>query len=109
MPRIQNIHSIDITPERFLNACDPTELHELQLLLSKPVYQNRMQEEEEEDLPLAGPIPRELLESFNKESCHQCGCTDYDCSQCIEKTGEPCYWVAENLCSACAENSPISE
>jgi len=30
-----------------------------------------------------------------------CGCTDDDCRQCVEKTGEPCYWVEPDLCSAC--------
>ena len=39
-----------------------------------------------------------LTESFK---CRSCGCTDDDCRQCIEKTGEPCYWVKEDLCSAC--------
>jgi len=34
--------------------------------------------------------------------CRICGCTDDDCSVCIEKTGEPCHWVEEDLCSACA-------
>jgi hypothetical protein len=34
--------------------------------------------------------------------CRVCGCTDDDCRQCIEKTGEPCYWVEDDLCSACA-------
>lgn len=35
--------------------------------------------------------------------CRVCGCTDDDCSGCIERTGERCYWVSENLCSACVE------
>lgn len=35
-------------------------------------------------------------------TCRVCGCTDNDCSQCIEKTGQPCHWVEEDLCSACA-------
>jgi hypothetical protein len=35
--------------------------------------------------------------------CRICGCTDDDCHQCIEKTGEPCYWVEFDLCSACAK------
>ena len=35
-------------------------------------------------------------------ACRVCGCTDEDCSGCIERTGEPCYWVEEDLCSACA-------
>ena len=36
------------------------------------------------------------------QKCRVCGCTDRDCRQCVEKTGEPCYWVEEDLCSACA-------
>ncbi|MFO0887566.1 MAG: hypothetical protein U0790_00305 [Isosphaeraceae bacterium] len=35
--------------------------------------------------------------------CRECGCTDDDCSDCIERTGEPCHWVEANLCSACAD------
>jgi hypothetical protein len=42
--------------------------------------------------------------------CRVCGCTDDDCSQCVEKTGEPCSWVSPGLCSACVddvdENAP---
>ncbi|MCE5185106.1 MAG: hypothetical protein LLF76_03155 [Planctomycetaceae bacterium] len=34
--------------------------------------------------------------------CGVCGCTDYDCRQCVEKTGEPCWWFGPDLCSACA-------
>lgn len=33
--------------------------------------------------------------------CRTCGCTDDDCSGCIERTGEPCHWVEPDLCSAC--------
>ena len=35
--------------------------------------------------------------------CRVCGCTDEDCLQCIERTGQPCHWAnAEHtLCSAC--------
>ncbi len=36
-------------------------------------------------------------------TCRVCGCTDHDCSQCAERTGEPCHWVEPDLCSACAE------
>ena len=35
--------------------------------------------------------------------CKVCGCTDDDCRQCIEKTGEPCWWVSDDLCSACVQ------
>lgn len=34
--------------------------------------------------------------------CVVCGCTDHDCSGCIARTGEPCWWFGPDLCSACA-------
>jgi hypothetical protein len=34
--------------------------------------------------------------------CRVCGCTDEDCTRCVEKTGEPCWWFEPDLCSACA-------
>lgn len=34
--------------------------------------------------------------------CRVCGCTDTDCSGCVARTGQPCFWVVEDLCSACA-------
>ena len=39
--------------------------------------------------------------------CRICGCTDDNCRQCIERTGEPCHWVDEDLCSACAKRGKI--
>jgi hypothetical protein len=44
-----------------------------------------------------GPHPSEKV-----RRCRVCGCTDDDCSGCIERTGVPCHWVKEDLCSACA-------
>lgn len=41
--------------------------------------------------------------------CRVCGCTDDDCSQCVEKTGAPCEWVAEDLCSACIDEAQAGE
>jgi hypothetical protein len=34
-------------------------------------------------------------------SCRVCGCTEDDCSGCVERTGEPCHWAEPGLCSAC--------
>jgi hypothetical protein len=45
------------------------------------------------------PAPKE-------RTCRVCGCMDDDCSQCIEKTGQPCHWVEEDLCSACVGEEP---
>lgn len=35
MPTIQQINTIDITPEKFLRACDGLELYELDLLIGR--------------------------------------------------------------------------
>lgn len=40
---------------------------------------------------------------LSERRCRKCGCTEEDCSQCIERTGEPCHWVDKDLCSACNE------
>jgi hypothetical protein len=41
-------------------------------------------------------------EEPEEKTCRECGCTEEDCKQCIEKTGKPCTWVEDDLCSACA-------
>lgn len=43
----------------------------------------------------------EALDTPSQRTCRVCGCTDLDCSQCIEKTGVRCNWVEKDLCSAC--------
>ncbi len=40
------------------------------------------------------------------QACRVCGCTDDDCSGCIERTGQPCHWVEPDLCSACVAGVP---
>lgn len=46
-----------------------------------------------------------LTRALEARRCRQCGCTDYDCSECVERTGLPCHWVEEDLCSACVEET----
>lgn len=48
------------------------------------------------------PVLRDLFTPNMVRRCRQCGCTDDDCSGCIERTGQPCHWVEGDLCSACA-------
>ncbi|WP_304015780.1 hypothetical protein [Nonlabens dokdonensis] len=40
MPVINQTNSIDVTPEKFLNACSDVELYETWLKLLSPPYQN---------------------------------------------------------------------
>lgn len=50
------------------------------------------------------PESPESPEETKERKCRVCGCTEENCSQCIEKTGGPCHWVEEDLCSACVES-----
>jgi len=36
------------------------------------------------------------------QRCRICGCTEENCQDCIDRTGNPCHWSEEDLCSACA-------
>lgn len=36
-----------------------------------------------------------------RRRCRVCGCTDRDCHRCIARTGARCWWVEQDLCSAC--------
>lgn len=52
------------------------------------------------DYPL---LAADLVQKCGGRTCRVCGCTDDNCKGCIERTGEPCQWVEEDLCSACVE------
>jgi ParB/RepB/Spo0J family partition protein len=49
----------------------------------------------------AGKILAEKLAP--QTACRQCGCTQNNCRQCIEVSGQPCSWVEPALCSSCQE------
>lgn len=42
MPKLEKIFTLEITPEQFLNACTPTELQEVELLISSRRFQSKM-------------------------------------------------------------------
>lgn len=42
-----------------------------------------------------------LLADREGRKCRSCGCTDADRSGCVARTGRPCAWVEDDLCSAC--------
>lgn len=46
MPRISCAQMIDISPERFLEACSTEELQEIFLLINSPRFFNKMKEVE---------------------------------------------------------------
>lgn len=51
---------------------------------------------------------RRRLVAAGVRFCRKCLCTDDDCSGCIERTGEPCHWVEEDLCSACETGEEVA-
>lgn len=64
MPRVSYVQMIDISPEKFLEACDSDELQETLLLLNTPRFSNKMKEagpdpdvEEQEDDPRQIKVP----------------------------------------------------
>ncbi len=46
MPSITKIFQVDITPERFLDACSDEELKEIDLLIQTERFQNRIKEKQ---------------------------------------------------------------
>lgn len=46
MPEITKIFQVEITPERFLDACSNDELKEIDLLIQSPRFQNRIKEKQ---------------------------------------------------------------
>ncbi len=56
-------------------------------------------------MPPPGKWPPAVMQAYFRglrQTCRVCGCTDDDCAGCIERTGEPCHWAEDDLCSACA-------
>lgn len=39
----------------------------------------------------------------NSSRCRICGCTELDCSRCVDLTGMPCSWAnkARTICTNC--------
>jgi hypothetical protein len=52
-------------------------------------------------IPYQSFFPR--LHGCEPRKCRLCDCTDQDCRQCIKRTGGECYWIEEDLCSACVD------
>lgn len=56
---------------------------------------------------LAGKLVFSPLDKEYESKCRECGCTDLDCTHCIEKDGFPCHWVEEDLCSSCYNEKEV--
>jgi transcriptional regulator with XRE-family HTH domain len=44
---------------------------------------------------------------FDERRCRVCGCTDENCLGCFIRTGRPCEWVEDDLCSACIDSPEV--
>jgi len=45
-------------------------------------------------------LSRGIRDAISMRVCRDCACTEYD--PCTDEQGHACYWVSEDLCSACA-------
>jgi len=59
--------------------------------------------------PKKKKAPLKKKKSAGERKCRVCGCTENDCRQCVEKTGSPCHWVEDDLCSACVAEAEDEE
>ncbi len=76
--------------ERIALDCAKSQLNAATLAMLDALERLFMEETTEED-----EVP------VNNISCRVCGCTNLDCSQCIESTGTACHWIESDLCSRC--------
>lgn len=101
MPEIQQTTVISVTPEKFTERCSDLELQELWLIMNSNHMQARLN-----GIGLGYMQSPQMIDQQQKtglQKCRLCGCTNDNCSGCIHRTGEPCHWVDEDLCSACAD------
>ena len=83
MPKITQINEVLITPERFLNACSPEELQEIELLIQKPHYQDKMDPEQE-------PAPEPSLKlKYTPDMMQIFNCSKQKCSCASKNKGYP--------------------
>lgn len=68
-----------------------------------PFYPSQITTISPDEIPLTeqwkGETPE--VKKAQEQRCRECGCTNHDCRQCIQRTGVPCHWVEDDLCSAC--------
>lgn len=70
MPKITEVHLIDITPEKFLENCSPTELREIDHLIQSPRFQVRMDRPDHpDDRPSNYPDINDVIDSILL-NCH---------------------------------------
>lgn len=99
MPEIQQTTVISVTPEKFTERCSDLELQELWLIMNTMHIQLRLN-------GIGSVQAPQMIDHRQKtdlQKCRLCGCTNDNCNDCIRRTGEPCHWVDEDLCSTCAD------
>lgn len=62
MPTIKQLFQLEVTPEKFLEACSREELIELDLLISSPRFQNIIKQHEYEKESRSSDISTKQLE-----------------------------------------------
>jgi hypothetical protein len=94
----------------FISILSPEHLDQPVLLITELddilVTDAKLLPEDFAQLPAGTPV---MLQEFTERSCRVCGCTQEDCSQCIAATGQPCFWIEQDLCSRCKKEEPADQ
>jgi hypothetical protein len=91
----RNAHAANY--ESWRDICDEVQQSLQQFYDSAVADACRVQEDR------AAAMPTEA-KGTKVRTCRACGCTDVNA--CLnDGTGQPCHWVAEDLCSACGDES----
>lgn len=69
MPKITEVHLIEVTPEKFLENCSPVELREIDHLIQSPRFRVRMDQPEADPHPANYPDLDDITET-NLLTCH---------------------------------------
>ena len=69
MPKITEIHLINVTPEKFLEACSPIELREIDHLIQSPRFRVRMDQPDADQDPKFYPDADDVIDPITL-TCH---------------------------------------
>lgn len=69
MPKITEVHLIEITPEKFLENCSSVELHEIDHLIQSPRFRMRMDHPDADPRPADYPDINDVIDPIML-NCH---------------------------------------
>jgi hypothetical protein len=94
------IQEIEVALRGEMQEYEPERTNTIKVCDWLAIDEKKLLSEVEKEIPVPKAWGEQQKPAVRK--CRVCGCTENNCKQCIKKTGKPCTWVEEDLCSACA-------